>query len=256
MKGYEEMTRSVLDRAKEEKAKQNRTRRVMISVAACFSVVVMAVLATTQIWLPEDSQTILSTENTGQSTGKTRLSVFSVSAAEYKTMIKDVQMPSGLMHVRDVKGFTELERVFIRREEMELVEEFTEGAWRASRMRCEKNNAIFVMGLSECLMVMPENIDQVAEYSASASDGHIFSCVVNPGKDKITGEIYRGIEILWQPTEEQVDRLLQYPDSKLSQIKDVVTLTVNFTDGSVEVVVIDVNVDDAGYIYMTYRGAK
>lgn len=251
MKDYEEIARSVLERVRKEKLRKKRIHRVMISVAACFSVVVVAVLAATQLRRTGD-------DHPGQVTvsGMPKLSVFSVSAAEYKTMIKDVQVPSGLMHVRSVKGCTELERVFIRREEMSLVEEFIKDSWRSSCSRREKDNAIFVMGLSETLMIVPENMDQVSDFSVCAKDGSAVSAAVNPNKDQNTDAFYKGIEIWWQPPDAQLNMLLYEPETKLSTINDTITATVKFNDGSTETVVIDVCVDDAGYIYMTYRGAK
>lgn len=246
------MARVVLHRARKERLRRDRVRRAAVSVAACFCVVVLAALVTAELWSPVQEPPVLSTAGEGQS----RLSVFSVNAAEYKTMIKNVEVQLGLMHVRDVKGYTELERVFIRREEMELVEEFTKGSWRASQTRRENDNTIFVMGLAEVLIVVPEDIEQVAEYSARSECGETVMTAINPNKDKDTGEFYRGIDVWWQPPEEQVNKLLNDPDTKLSTVKDTITVTVKFTDGSTESVIIDVTVDDEGLIYMSHRGAK
>lgn len=247
MKSNEEMVRSVLRKVEREQLRQSRIRKTLISAVACFCVVAVAVIGAARVWSPEESPV---------SSAGSRLSVFTVNAAEYKSMVKDVLVPSGLMHVRNVKGCSELERVFIRREEINLIEEYTKGAWRSSLMRQEKDNAIFVMGWAEVLMVMPEDIEQVSEFSARSKDGSSFGAAINPTKDKKSGEICRGIEIWWQPPEEQVNMLLKEPDTKLSIVSDTITVTVTYTDGTTESVMIDVTVDDDGIIYMTHRGAK
>lgn len=251
MKSNEEMVRSVLERAKIARARQARIRRVVISAAACFCLVAFAVLGTAERWLPE----VMPTESSEQNS-KNRLSVFSVSAAEYKTMIEDVEIPLGLLHVRDMKGHSELEKVFIRREALAVVEEFTEGAWSASRMGRANDTAIFTMGFRERLMVVPEDVEQVAEFSAVASNGRSIGSAINPNLDLDTGEFYRGIEIWWNPSDEQIEQFMKDPYTKRSIVEDTITVTVKFDDGYTELVVIDVDVDDEGYIYMTYRGGK
>ena len=44
------------------------------------------------------------------------------------------------------------------------------------------------------------------------------------------------------------------PDTPLSTLNDTITVTINYKNGTKEIVVIDVTVDDEGYVYMTQRG--
>ena len=44
------------------------------------------------------------------------------------------------------------------------------------------------------------------------------------------------------------------PDTPLSTLNDTITITINYKSGTQEIVVIDVTVDDEGYVYMTQRG--
>ena len=44
------------------------------------------------------------------------------------------------------------------------------------------------------------------------------------------------------------------PDTPLSSLRDTFTVTINYKNGTKEIVVIDVTVDDDGQIYMTQRG--
>lgn len=44
------------------------------------------------------------------------------------------------------------------------------------------------------------------------------------------------------------------PDTPLSTLNDTITVTINYKNGAKEIIVIDVTVDDEGYVYMTQRG--
>lgn len=46
------------------------------------------------------------------------------------------------------------------------------------------------------------------------------------------------------------------PDTPLSTIRETITVTINYKNGTKEIVVIDVTVDDNGQIYMTQRGVN
>lgn len=252
MKSNEEMVRSVLERVKKARARQARIRTTVVSVAACFCLVTLTVLGAAELWLPAQETTEATKQNC-----KSRLSVFSVNAAEYRILIEDVDFPQGIIRVRDVSENTELEKVFIRREMLAEGKAFGEGSWIRHGTRGETEDTIVVLTFAERLMVVPEDIEQVADYSATATNQQITNCSINPNRDPDTGEIYRGIEIQWYPSAEFFDKLLENPkETKLSELKDTITVTVKFTDGSTESVVVDVNADDDGNIYMTKRGAK
>ena len=44
------------------------------------------------------------------------------------------------------------------------------------------------------------------------------------------------------------------PETPLSTLRDTFTVTINYKNGTKEIVIIDVTVDDNGQIYMTQRG--
>ena len=244
MKRYEEMARSVLIKAKTEQARRKRMRYMVGSVAACFCVALLAVFGAAERWsMPIE-------------TTNTRLSVFSVNAAEYKTMIEDLEFPSGIIRVRDVSDNTELEKVFIRREILAEGEALGDGALVSTRTMRESNDVMVMVAFAERLMVIPEDVATVVDYSVTAQTSDNCWCNINPGKDKETGELYSGIEVSWYPPTTYFDMLLENPETSLSELTDTITVTVRFTDGSVETAVVDVNGDDDGNIFMTYRGTK
>lgn len=244
MKSNEEMARSVLERVKKAKARQVRIRSTVVSVAACACVALLAVFGAAERW------------SMSMETTNTHLSVFSVSAAEYKSMIEDLEFPLGIIRVRDVSDNTELEKVFIRREILAEGEALGDGALVSTRTMRESNDVMVMVAFAERLMVIPEDIGAVADYSVTAQTGDNCWCNINPGKDKETGELYRGIEVNWYPPTTYFDMLLENPETSLSELADTITVTVRFTDGSVETAVVDVNGDDDGNIFMTYRGTK
>jgi hypothetical protein len=55
-------------------------------------------------------------------------------------------------------------------------------------------------------------------------------------------------------TEETRKIFEENPETPLSTISETITLTIHYKNGTKEIVVIDVTVDDDGYIYMTQRG--
>ncbi len=254
MKNSEEMARSVLTRAKEEKEKQSRIRKGIIGTAAVLCVAALVALGSAEFWLPQSDTPALSTDGIVQNTSKSRLSVFSVSAAEYKTMINEVNIPQGIIRVRDVSDNNEVEKVFIRREILEEGEILGEKARFSSRQLWEDDDAMVMMAYAERLMVFPDDFEEVADFLVTAKNSSAF-CIANPDRNLNSGEFERGIEIEWYLSQTEIDMLCADPDTKLSAFEDVITLTVKFKDGSTELVIIDVDVDDEGTVYMTHRGS-
>lgn len=254
MKSSGEMARAVLVQAKKRKEKQSRIRKGIISAAAVLCIAALVAFGSAGFRLPQSGVPTQSTEGAVQNAGKSRLSVFSVSAAEYKTMIDGINIPQGIIRVRDVSDNTEVEKVFIRREILEEGEKLGEDAWFSSQQLWEDEDAMVMVAYAERLMVFLDDFEEVDDFSATAKNGSVI-CVANPDKNPKNGEIERGIEITWQLSQAEVDMLQAEPDTKLSVFNDTITLTVNFKDGSTETVIIDVDVDSEGTIYMTYRSA-
>ena len=131
-----------------------------------------------------------------------------------------------------------------------------DGALVSTRTMRESDDVMVMVAFAERLMVIPENMDEVVEYSAVSQSSDNCWCNINPGKDKETGELYRGIEVNWYPPTTFFDLLLENTEIKLSELQDTIVVSVQFADGDTETVTVDVNADDDGNIYMIYRGAK
>lgn len=55
-------------------------------------------------------------------------------------------------------------------------------------------------------------------------------------------------------SDEMYKTLKNDPDTPLSALCDTITVTINYKNGAKEIVVIDITVDDEGFVYMTQRG--
>ena len=55
-------------------------------------------------------------------------------------------------------------------------------------------------------------------------------------------------------TDETIKIFQENPDTPLSTLRDTITVTINYKNGTKEIVIVDVTVDDDGQIYMTQRG--
>lgn len=62
--------------------------------------------------------------------------------------------------------------------------------------------------------------------------------------------------VFWHIPTELEQKLLNDPYMSFSDISDTITITVNYSNGARQTLVIDVTVDDAGQIYMTQRFEK
>ena len=65
-----------------------------------------------------------------------------------------------------------------------------------------------------------------------------------------------GVGITWFLSDEGVDMIEKDPELKLSELTDTVTVTVEFNDGTKEIAIIDITVDEEGQIYGTFQGAN
>ena len=62
--------------------------------------------------------------------------------------------------------------------------------------------------------------------------------------------------VFWHPSDVTENKLMSDPNMPLSAISDTITVTVNYSNGAQQTLIIDVTVDDDGQIYMTQRVEK
>ena len=260
MKTCEEMTRVVLARAKEKKVRQNRVRRGILCAVAGLCVVALAALGGAEFWnFRTDTPPVIGSEGIYPADSlKPRITLL-YSTTEGKaeeSMIAGVQVPQAFIRVRDISGMSDEEVVRARNEESQYAKEFKEGAWRSGRLMFGSERTLISLVQVGGLYVIPENYEQVADYSVETTE--FGSAAIHPNPVKITGtdEICTGIEVFWRISDSLRDKIDRNPSMDLTQIKDTVRVTVNFKDGSSEIVTIDMVIDDEGNIYAIYGDTK
>ena len=248
MKSYEEMTRSVIARAEQERQNRKRRRSVAVKTAVglcCFSLVVLGAIG---FLLPE-TQTPGDTLNREP---RTKLVLVS-AAAEVKPaeILKDmVTHCRSQICVRDVRDLSLKER------EKAWADAKADGKneWEYSardnwNMHFGSDTAIISVLSDGLLRLVVEDIRDVKNAEVTATQ----MGAANVG----AADYYEGddsLVIYWQPSDTAVAQLEKDPDMKLSKLGFTLTVTVEFKDETKETAVIDMTVDDEGYVYATLKG--
>lgn len=252
MKTYEEMTQSVLEKAKEQRTARRRRIATGVTVAAFLCVLCAGAL----LGIVKDQPQEPAMQTPGL--------VLMCSATEYaepKEMLKGVKAPAEYrIYVRDLRdlNLSEYEHQLI------MAEERTK--WRIAESEADDvfgGNSITQWGDEDgvitivrdgFLYIKVEDISQIQEMSATttgisqASLGQIhYRQQTEIGEE----EIKEGISIYLSLSEETVNKIMGNPDVDLSFISDRLTVRVAFTDGTVECMVMDISVDREGTVYVT-----
>ena len=191
--------------------------------------------------------------------------------AELTPMQANMTLPwDHIFHVRSLKGMTEEELLEAIEEEHLAQIAFREkydaviGEGRYSTYYSE--NAViryYIAGRASLILLNDAQIESVdrkttgvlsveGRYSTRREDyavGNGEYAVTIPGGSR---RIYLDCNM----TEQTRKIFEENPETPLSTIRDTVTITINYKNGTKEIVVIDVTVDDDGYIYMTQRGVN
>ena len=191
--------------------------------------------------------------------------------AELTPMQANMTLPwDHIFHVRSLKGMTEEELLEAIEEEHLAQIAFREkydaviGEGRYSTYYSE--NAViryYIAGRASLILLNDAQIESVdrettgvlsveGRYSTRREDyavGKGEYAVTIPGGSR---RIYLDCNM----TEQTRKIFEENPETPLSTIRETITLTIHYKNGTKEIVVIDVTVDDDGYIYMTQRGVN
>ena len=191
--------------------------------------------------------------------------------AELTPMQANMTLPwDHIFHVRSLKGMTEEELLEAIEEEHLAQIAFREkygaviGEGRYSTYYSE--NAViryYIAGRASLILLNDAQIESVdrettgvlsveGRYSTRREDyavGKGEYAVTIPGGSR---RIYLDCNM----TEQTRKIFEENPETPLSVIRETITLTIHYKNGTKEIVVIDVTVDDDGYIYMTQRGVN
>lgn len=252
MKSYEEMAKAVMLRAGAERAAQRRRRRKTVVAVACVCFVGLAVFVGTKAGRPT-------------SDGENRnsmLSVFCVTASaveQRQQMLKGEKIPyKAVIRVRDIKGLNALEQLKLRTEDREYVENMVvqdtddppgNPDWNLTS-RCSDGVMVTTVFAGSFYLTV-DDYNQVQDITSSTT---VIGSTVQHLANYYDESLRDGIGITWSLSEAGFDMIEKNPGMALSELTDTITVTVEFKDGTKEIAVIDITVDDDGQIYGTFQG--
>lgn len=111
---------------------------------------------------------------------------------------------------------------------------------------CSENGKLTISAKSLLGSVLP------SEYIATVKQG---TSITLTGKEY--KELYGkddGMTIDWFLSESMKDTFKSAPETPLSSVNDIITVTINFVDGSNETFAIELSFDDEGILSSTYKG--
>ena len=251
MKSYEEMADSVLFRAEEKMAEQRRRRRKAATGAICMCLAALVVFAGAKAALPTEDK----------ESRDPRVSVFCVTASaadQRQEMVKGEKLPyNAEIHVRDISGLGELEIQELREADKEYAkqiagqntDDYGNLDWSIASPGSDKVMVTTIFVGSYYLTV--DDYSQIKDVTSTTTE---IGWTAQHLTDYYDPSMRDGVGITWGLSGVGFDMIEEDPDMALSEIKDTITVTVEFKDGSKDVVTIDIAVDDDGQIYGTFQG--
>jgi len=283
MKTYEEMTSSVLQRATAGIAERNRRRKTILTVTATGLCLALVLAAVGVFWdvpagVNDPTQPTISMENPTTTpteediivhTGNVYFLTATEERAELTPMQANMTLPwDHIFHVRSLKGMTEEELLEAIEEEHLAQIAFREkygaviGEGRYDTYY-SKNAVVryYSAGMASLILLNNSQIERVdreatgvlrvGDKNLALQEDHTFGegayAVTVPGGSL---RIYLDCGM----TEQTRKIFEENPETPLSTIRETITITFHYKNGTKEIVVIDVTVDNDGQIYMTQRG--
>ena len=292
MKTYEEMTCSVLQRATAGIAERNRRRKTILTITAtglCLALVlaVVGVFWNAPADVNDPTQPTISMENpttaptqpeeteptqplpayTGQ--------VYFLSGEEDTGILTPMQADmtfatESLFRFRSYKGMTDAEKYQASLEELAFRSAFfdkydgNEDGWHIGVSRSEEYFAMTLSGGNSSLVLPDASIIESSELETNGVF-HVDKCILRYKKTVTFGEgentvvipegCYR-IHLHIRMSDESFKMIRENPDLKYSTLKDTITVTVRYKDGTKAVAKIDVTMNDEGYFFLSIRNSN
>lgn len=251
MKSYEEMTDSVLNRAKRERAILMKKRKNRLLTVLCVCIAAAAIFA----GIRNDRQT---------AEREPRVSVFCITAnaaGQAQEMIKDTALPyNAVIRIQNVAGMGMHELQALEAANREYAENMAAesgndlpGSPQWSMTTGVFGKLLITSIYAGCYYMVIDDYELVEDVVVSTTE---IGLAAADGTDFRSEETKDCIGVTWTLSEKGVDLLTKNPEMELSELKDTIIVTVLFKDGISETVVIDVTLDDDGQIYGTFREIK
>ena len=284
MKTYEEMTRSVMEKAQIRRSAQRRRNGMLgfTAIGVCCVMLSLALLDTpddpqnlhvTLQQLPSGTATATpSEEKEGVARVLPRHLLLCAGAENDtpKVMEENIKVPyNAELRVRDVAGMTAEERKAVIEEEDAYIHRLLgENADESGWSRYCRDNVIITMIQQGSISIAFDDIETVANARISVTqNGYIFYPRISGLKYtqwdetgltvEVNGDALRkglamlekdNFEMYWQFATGVADQIDADPNMDLSQLSDRITVEIAYTDGRVEVSTICVEVDSTGKV--------
>lgn len=293
MKTSEEMARSVMERARAHKAIRTRRLLTVTAAFVCVCSLGLAALtmgsepdpgpaalqvqSTTEATASGSDVTTKPTDNDTVVIPPTNARVTLLCARtdlkEPVSMQADVKMPYLEVRVRDLEGLTQDERKAVSEAEKkyatDAVAEAKSYNWFITT---NKDGLVSNISVGKFLLHLEDYTEVESIRITTGEIGAFWQ--IPPLEDEETGEdvpgeyylnakqvktwysadIPGGISMVWVLTPDKIGDLCLNPSTPLSTLQDTITITVNFNDGTQQILVIDLVFDDSGAVYAIYRG--
>jgi hypothetical protein len=292
MKDYKEMTESVLQQANARAAQRTRQRRMatgLIAATLCFAILIAVVgfgvgrnpAGTTQPTISMENPTTVPTtqpevtEPTQQELPLYTGQVYFLRGEEDTGILTPMQAnmtfaTETLFRFRSYKGMTDAEKYQASLEELAFLSDFRDkyqGNEDGLHIGMSRSEEYFAMTLSggNSSLVMPDA--SIIESSELETNGvfHVDKCILRYKKTVTFEEgentvvipegCYR-IHLHIRMSDESFKMIRENPDLKYSTLKDTITVTVRYKDGTKAVAKIDVTMNDEGYFFLSMRNSN
>ena len=287
MKDYKEMTESVLQQANARAAQRARQRRMatgLIAATLCFAILIAVVgfgvgrnpAGTTQPTISMENPTTVPTtqpETTEPIVPPEEMKIYFLSGntdqLSQRYLLEGVSIPiGGQIRVRRLDGLSEEERQQAIREEHDIYDayraenysEFLGGGGsihqdRLSITSCMLNGSISLEFADKNHVASVDIVNSCENGLAGGSICYTETTTYGEGDNQVTFHAgsMRYI-VFWSIPDNMRQKLIANPNMPFSEISDTITITVNYSNGAQQTLIIDVTVDDDGHIYMTQRG--
>ena len=279
MKTSEEMARSVMTRAKAKRSAQKRN--LITTAAALICVCGIGVGAWMAGRTPENPDNTLQVQPTVSQPKNNvqlrpvRISLLSTLSSNNHTISygNGVRVPAQQqIRVVDTRRLTEEQAQAVRESENRFANYMLDNAYgEGAAYLVAGKNAVVTVVAAGTLYLPIEDPDLVESVRVSVTgDGRLYSmeALKDPQTDEIIPGEYilegwdlknewrriKGVDMIWMLTEQMHQDLANDPTIPLSSITSTITTAVNMKDGTTVSVVVDVTVDDNGFVYFTFQG--
>lgn len=164
-----------------------------------------------------------------------------------------VTMPvAWMVRVRDVRGLSEAERTKALLEERAFIAALKENnpAWGSFVSENKTDRTIITEACNGFLSLDLKDFYQVSDWDVETTGTgrvgrtHFISNCDMPSS----------IFLDWRLSYQTVQMLDKEPDTPLSTIRDTITVTIDYKDGSQEILTFYITLDDEGHVFVTQKG--